>query len=74
MPQGSILGHLLFIVKINDIVDKYNNSHVKLFADDVTIFRIVETLQYVERIQLILDKILQWPYTWRIEILADKCA
>ena len=52
----------------------YNNSHVKFVAGDVKIFRIVETLQYVERIQLTLDKILQWSYTWRIEILADKCA
>ena len=50
-----------------------NNSHVELFADDVKIFRKVETLQDIECIQLTLDKILLWSNNWRIEISADKC-
>ena len=60
--QGSILSPLLLVVYINNIVDMCNNSHVKLFADDLKIFRKVETLQDVECIQLTLDKILLWSY------------
>ena len=37
MPQGSIVGPLLFLVFINDIVEVINSS-IRLFADDTSLY------------------------------------
>ena len=41
MPQGSILGPLLFLVFINDIVKEINSS-IRHFADDTSLYIIVD--------------------------------
>lgn len=38
VPQGSVLGPMLFLIYIKDISDE-TNSHVKLFADDSKLYR-----------------------------------
>ena len=44
VPQGSVLGPVLFLLYINDITDNIS-SHMRLFADDSVIYREINTQQ-----------------------------
>ncbi len=43
VPQGSILGPLLFILYVNDIPDAVNHSHCYLFADDAKLLKVIKS-------------------------------
>ena len=72
VPQGSVLGPLLFLIYINDIVDNIN-CDVRLFADDKSLFSIVnDATQTALKISEDLDKIKKWALQWKMEFNADK--
>lgn len=72
VPQGSVLGPLLFVVYINDI-DSYVSSHLIKFADDVRLFLPVDPSQ-IAPLQCDLNRISEWCSAWLLELNVSKCA
>ena len=71
VTQGSILGPLFFLIYINDL-SKDISSTVKLFADDTSIFSVVDDVN-VSVVQLNNDllKISKWAYQWKMSFNPD---
>ena len=72
IPQGSILGPLLLLLYINDIVHEINSS-LRLFADDTSIYIIVDFPDSAAQILNIdLDRIANWAAKWLVNFNANK--
>ena len=72
VPQGSILGPILFLIFINDLPDNINSA-CKIFADDTKIYSSVNTLDDSNILQGDLDELFNWSMTWRLLFNATKC-
>ena len=72
VTQGSILSPLLFLLYINDIVNDIG-SNIRLFADDTSLFIIVENpVTAAASLNIDLDRISQWAATWLVSFNPSK--
>ncbi len=72
IPQGSVLGPLLFVLYINDMPDDIT-SNIFLFADDTKIFTNSSNHQNSVNLQQDLNKLIEWSNNLLLKFHPDKC-
>ena len=71
VPQGSVLGPLLFLIYINDLTDGIF-SRIRLFADDSSLFaRVTDINATHDQLLKDLDLITNWAHQWKMKFNPD---
>ena len=73
VPQGTVLGPLLFLAYINDLPNCISEgSRVRLFADDCIVYRVINNTDDASYLQHDLDALQEWEQKWMMEFHPDK--
>ena len=72
IPQGTVLGPLLFVVYINDILENVTSEGF-LFADDTKLFRAITSKNDALHLQSDIDTLTRWAEKWGMEFNREKC-
>ena len=72
VPQGSVLGPVLFLICINDI-DSAVDTLIKKFADDTKLYAGIKTEEQARSLQNSLHSVLKWGQDWQMLFNLNKC-
>ncbi len=74
VPQGTVLGPLLFLTFINDLPDSVSIlSKIRLFADDCLLYRQIKSREDHTALQDDLNRLEKWSLDWGMSFNASKC-
>jgi len=72
VPQGSVLGPILFLIFIIDLGNNISSDVLK-FADNTKIYRTVTNQEVGQRLQKDLDTVGAWAVRWQMKFNVEKC-
>ena len=73
VPQGSVLGPILFLIFVNDVTDNpVNDVTLSLFADDLKLYSTVTKTDDCLSLQNALDKLSIWSKVWQLQVNIEK--
>jgi len=72
IPQGSVLGPLLFLIFVNDLPD-WIKTNIRMFADDTKIWIKIVTQEDVTKLQEDLNSLCDWSKKWLLQFNPQKC-
>ena len=72
IPQGSVLGPLLFLIFVNDLPD-WIKTNIRMFADDTKIWTKIVTEEDVAKLQDDLNSLCEWSRKWLLQFNPEKC-
>ena len=72
VPQGTVLGLLLFSLHINDIMSDIE-SEIRLFADDCVCYRHIKDIEDTLKLQKDIDRLGIWARKWGMRFQPVKC-
>ena len=73
VPQGTVLGPILFLIYINDLPDYARYSAIRLFADDCIIYRPIKSIEDTQLLQEDINAIAKWASSWLMKFNIPKC-
>ena len=72
VPQGSVLGPILFLIYINDIIINIH-SEIRLFADDILLYITIKLPNDHSTLQEDLNTLTKWADDWMMKFNISKC-
>ena len=72
VPQGTVLGPLLFIIFVNDLESVVKHSEISFYADDTRISKRISTLEDKEMLQSDLLTVMEWSKQNNMKLHEDK--
>ena len=74
VPQGSVLGPLLFLVYINEVISQVSVGSNILFADNITLYQVITTSDdYNVQLQSDINSIADWIEEYHLKLHSGKC-
>ena len=74
VPQGSVVGPLLFIIYVNEIPNETTHSKTPMFADDSKCYRQITSTDDEQLLQRDINSLQEWSVKWELSFNVQKCS